>query len=89
MRRRKRRNRKRRLKLRPKHRGSRKISHEVRDKVLERDNHQCQHCGTPGSTNNKLTLHHIRYRRHGGTSTPDNLLTLCRDCHDRLHRQWG
>jgi len=85
VRKRKRRNRKRRLKLRPKHRGSRKVSHQVRDMVLERDGYCCQHCGT---TRN-LTLHHVKYRRYGGTSTPDNLTTLCRDCHDAVHRQWG
>lgn len=68
--------------------GNRKISKNVRQQVLARDK-VCQHCGTDGSTRNKLTLHHIKYRRHGGTSTPDNLITLCESCHQEHHKKMG
>jgi hypothetical protein len=29
--------------------------------------------------------HHVQYRSHGGDDTPENLLWLCRACHDDLH----
>lgn len=68
--------------------GSRKISKAIRQQVLARDK-VCQHCGTEGSTHNKLTLHHQKYRRMGGTSTPDNLIALCESCHRDYHRKMG
>ena len=29
--------------------------------------------------------HHVQYRSHGGPDAPENLLWLCRTCHDDLH----
>jgi len=69
--------------------GSRKVSHDIRDQVLTRDGHQCQHCGTPGSSRNRLTMHHKIYRRHGGPATVDNLITLCESCHHDYHQKMG
>lgn len=56
----------------------------VRDAVLQRDNYQCQLCGTSGE--NRLQLHHWEhFRSHGGAHTPQNLVTLCFRCHDDVH----
>jgi 5-methylcytosine-specific restriction endonuclease McrA len=59
-----------------------------RKKAMQRDNFECQHCrkGYPEVT---LCVHHID---HSGTSeTPnqelDNLQTLCRACHARIHKK--
>lgn len=30
-----------------------------------------------------LDLHHVRKRSHGGQDIPDNLVALCRRCHER------
>lgn len=30
-------------------------------------------------------VHHIRFRSQGGSDTPDNLVWLCRPCHDKRH----
>ena len=49
---------------------------------LNRDNYTCQHCKTKKGT---LHAHHIVYRRNGGADTLDNLITLCEDCHKKLH----
>ena len=57
-----------------------------RDAALERDNYTCQHCGSKDD----LQVHHIDGK---GTTTPkehrnhvlENLLTLCRGCHTRVH----
>ncbi|MCB9643817.1 MAG: HNH endonuclease [Myxococcales bacterium] len=32
-----------------------------------------------------LQVHHKVFRSQGGTETPDNLVTLCRRCHEDLH----
>lgn len=59
------------------------IPEAVRRRVLERDNEQCQLCGTSGE--NRLQVHHVTYRSQGGTHTEDNLVTLCWVCHRAVH----
>jgi len=58
---------------------------KVRDIVFARDNHRCVYCRHPGSKSNPLTLHHIVFRCNGGKTTPENLMTLCSECHKQLH----
>lgn len=36
-------------------------------------------------TKEELTLHHIIRRELGGATEDDNLLVVCRDCHDLIH----
>ena len=56
----------------------------VREYVLFRDNHTCQHC--KGKSKDKvLNVHHIESRKTGGDS-PKNLITLCETCHKAYHR---
>jgi len=56
----------------------------VREYVLYRDNHACQHCG--GKSKDKiLNVHHIEGRQTGG-DRPDNLITLCEKCHGDYHK---
>lgn len=56
----------------------------VREYVLFRDNHTCQHC--KGKSKDKiLQVHHITSRKVGGDS-PSNLLTLCKTCHQAHHK---
>ena len=50
--------------------------------VLNRDKYTCQHCKTKQGT---LEVHHIIFRSNGGSDEPDNLITLCRQCHRELH----
>ena len=55
----------------------------VREYVLFRDNHECQHCH--GKSGDKvLNVHHLESRKTGGDS-PDNLITLCESCHKAYH----
>lgn len=56
----------------------------VREYVLFRDNHQCQHCKGK-SKDNRLNVHHIESRKTGGNS-PSNLITLCETCHNDYHQ---
>lgn len=57
----------------------------IRAYVLDRDNYICQHCKGK-SKDRKLEVHHIIFRRNGGSDEESNLLTLCKTCHDKLHR---
>jgi len=52
-----------------------------RQYVLYRDGFKCQHCGSK----DHLEVHHIRYKSHKGTNDVDNLITLCYECHQKLH----
>ena len=55
----------------------------VREYVLRRDNHRCQQC--KGKSKDKiLQVHHIESRKTGG-DCPDNLITLCSTCHNKIH----
>lgn len=56
----------------------------VREYVLFRDNHKCQHC--QGKSKDKiLNVHHKESRKTGGDS-PSNLVTLCETCHNGFHK---
>lgn len=56
----------------------------VREYVLFRDGHQCQCCkGKSGDS--ILNVHHIESRMVGGNA-PNNLITLCRTCHQGFHK---
>ena len=56
----------------------------IREYVLCRDGHVCQHC-YGRSKDPVLNVHHLESRRTGGDS-PGNLITLCETCHKALHR---
>jgi len=38
-------------------------------------------CSGPACLRRDVTLHHVKYRSHGGTDHPDNLTTPCPYCH--------
>ncbi|MDR3550832.1 MAG: RNA-guided endonuclease IscB [Candidatus Babeliales bacterium] len=52
--------------------------------ILDRDNYTCQHCKGK-SRDSKLEVHHIVFRRNGGSDEASNLKTLCKTCHDGVH----
>ena len=56
----------------------------VREYVLWRDDHTCQHCHGK-SKDPRLNVHHIESRKIGGDA-PSNLLALCETCHDLYHK---
>jgi len=58
---------------------------EMKKEIYERDGHCCQRCGTKEHPYN-LHPHHIKPEADGGGTEPENLITLCEDCHERLHR---
>lgn len=52
----------------------------TRTQILERDRQTCQWCGAsaPGTV---FEVHHVIPRGYGGDDSPDNLVTLCVECH--------
>ncbi len=49
-----------------------------------RDKNTCQQCkGKSG--NKKIEVHHIKPRVQGGSNRPDNLVCLCKTCHNNYH----
>jgi len=58
------------------------LDESLRLAVLSRDDWLCQRCGSAGP----LHIHHIHLRSQGGPDLVDNLLTLCWQCHDEVHR---
>lgn len=53
-----------------------------RSAILHRDNYTCQCCG---KKNCRLEVHHIKFKSNGGTDDEENLITLCKECHDGVH----
>lgn len=58
--------------------------YNVREFVLFRDGHKCR-CCKGKSHDMVLNVHHIESRKTGGNA-PNNLVTLCRTCHEKYHR---
>ena len=54
--------------------------------VLNRDNYTCKNCKGK-SKDNKLEVHHIIFRSNYGSDEADNLITLCKTCHNDLHNE--
>ncbi len=63
-------------------RGRQGRSATMRTRILMRDRHRCQYCGTKG-TPFELTLDHILPRSRGGRTQPENLCAACQICNNR------
>ena len=64
--------------------------YNTREYVLYRDNHKCQNPDCKNKSKQPiLEVHHIRYKSHGGTNKPTNLITLCNKCHTSKNHQKG
>jgi 5-methylcytosine-specific restriction endonuclease McrA len=57
--------------------------HDLHQQVLERDGWRCQVCGSMQN----LQVHHFKFRSHSGSDVEQNLITLCEECHTRIHRR--
>jgi hypothetical protein len=56
----------------------------TKEYVLDRDNHTCQYCKGK-SKDSKLEVHHIIFRKNNGSDEAENLIVLCKTCHNNLH----
>jgi hypothetical protein len=55
---------------------------DIRRAVFARDGYQCRNCKASGV---ELHCHHVVPLSRGGETHPDNLVTLCAECHARVH----
>ena len=60
---------------------------KLRQRILERDNNECQVCKSAGRYSRGNVVHHIKHldARPDLALEPGNLLTVCEECHNRLH----
>jgi 5-methylcytosine-specific restriction endonuclease McrA len=56
---------------------------ELHRQVLERDRWRCQACGSMQN----LQVHHLKFRSQSGDDMEQNLITLCAECHEQMHRK--
>ncbi|EQA70731.1 HNH endonuclease [Leptospira noguchii] len=70
----------------PKDAIKRKPSPKLRMQVLNRDHRRCKICGRSPEENIDIELHvhHIKPWSMGGLTVKNNLITLCKVCHDGL-----
>ena len=57
--------------------------------VLQRDKYTCQLCKKHTTKKNdiQVNVHHVYHAKgENGADTPENLVTLCKKCHNKLHR---
>lgn len=70
---------------------SRNVTQSIRQTVIERDGNRCQGCGIDVTSRNEdgadFQLHHIIPFSAGGPDHPDNLVTLCNECHNHAHQR--
>lgn len=59
---------------------SNRLDENIRKAVILRDGCKCMECGKADTV---LEVHHIKPRRLNGSNTTDNLITLCRKCHQK------
>ena len=52
--------------------------------VLARDKYTCQRCKKKGG---KMEAHHVLPKSKGGQDIPENMITLCPDCHYGIHHK--
>lgn len=67
-----------------------KAEMQMRRDVRGRDGNQCQCCHVTVSLGyaNPLQhahVHHIQYRSQGGSTDMKNLITVCAECHAKIH----
>lgn len=61
------------------------ISKAVKETVWQRDKYRCILCGSPDAAPNA----HYVSRARGGLGIPENVVTLCRECHDHYDNGAG
>ncbi|MCF7910840.1 HNH endonuclease [Candidatus Pacearchaeota archaeon] len=65
-------------------RGQQFMFENTKAYIRSRDNYTCQICNKKCLDYNEV--HHIVWRRHGGSDKPDNLILLCESCHKKVHK---
>jgi hypothetical protein len=56
----------------------------IRRAVRERDGYRCRF---PGCQSRRIDLHHIQFWRNGGTTSADNMISVCKHHHWLVHER--
>ena len=56
---------------------------QLRREALKRDGYICQRCGT----GKNLQVHHVNYEHLGQAGELEDVITLCKTCHEHVHKQ--
>jgi len=64
---------------------------KAKQKAKERDGWECRFCGVTNEQHSQeygrgLEAHHLIKENDGGVDHPENLITVCRDCHTTLEK---
>jgi 5-methylcytosine-specific restriction endonuclease McrA len=70
---------------RPRLRLDPKSYRKLWQQVMGRDGCRCQSCGRLTG----LQVHHIHARSRLGDDAEENLITVCAQCHEAVHRERG
>jgi len=62
---------------------SNRLNENLRIATLMRDGYQCTQCEKKKI---QLDAHHIIWKEDGGKDTIQNLITLCKECHRKVHK---
>jgi 5-methylcytosine-specific restriction protein A len=62
------------------------VNQELRKKILERDAYICSLCKIQDSQMGRMQVHHIVPISSNGTDDEMNLITVCKHCHSKIHR---
>ena len=61
---------------------------QIRERYAAR-NPLCERCLSEGRMTPVDEVHHIVPIKKGGTNSEDNLMSLCRSCHNKIHVEMG
>lgn len=56
---------------------------QLKQQVLRKYDNRCCECGTRYN----LQIHHLLEVRYGGQDNIDNMVLLCKDCHQKIHNR--
>ena len=65
---------------------NRQITEEDKIAAYGRANNRCEKCGKLFKDYREPEYHHVELYSEGGNTSLDNIMVLCGDCHDEIHR---
>lgn len=68
------------------------INNKTKKRIREIKGDRCEDCGKENgpvdNPNERLQIHHRKPRWKGGPNRISNLRLLCKECHDKAHREY-
>lgn len=61
---------------------------KIRNKYI-REHPLCERCLSEGRSTLAVEVHHIKPIKKGGDHTVNNLMSVCKSCHNKIHIEMG